>query len=124
MRKGIVYIGIVAGTIYVLAQPTVYNAIFAFLFIGALPGTKTTMPFWGVLSTIILINLILLQWIIRQPLYIGDDGHKQQRAKQAARIQIAKDISRKSKSKRSLIKSNTAKTKNTRRKYQAVAPIS
>ena len=86
--KRVALVIIVIGIIALLSRPEVAGSLVAFLFIGIIPGTAISLPFWEMTLLFLATALICLGWLNRQPLFIGDKVHQQKTAKLAARKKV------------------------------------
>lgn len=72
----------------VISHPSVAAALLLFLFLGIIPGTNITVPFWVLLPTYTIGAIILMYWLSTQPLYIGSQASQGQTARNLARKKI------------------------------------
>lgn len=121
MKRVLLAMVIFASLAVLLAQPVVMNALISFLFAGVVPGTSYTLPFWLMETILIVIGLILLGFLSRQTLYIGDTAYAKKRAGRAARAKIARDISRRGSAQSKATPTPAAASTRTKRRYQPVA---
>ena len=87
-----------------LTSPYVLNTIVNFVFLGLIPGTDITVPFWLMLIAFIAVTILLIRWLTNQPLYIGSLASQEQTARQIARKKIAKKVSAAHRSRRQPVK--------------------
>lgn len=71
--------------IVALVQPSIMDAFLTFLFIGIIPGTAITLPFWLMSLLLVTVAYVAIRWVSKDPIYIGDTPHQQQQNKKAAR---------------------------------------
>ncbi len=74
--------------IAVLSQPSIANALFAFVFTGALPFTRIILPFWAMMLLIGTVAAAAIMWLFKQPLFIGDTANSEKIAKSRARSYV------------------------------------
>lgn len=88
MKKRILTLFTAIAIILVLTQTQIANAVASFFFIGLVPGTNYSMPFWAMMSINGFLGLILLSWLSHQSLYIGDTAYQEKLAKERAREKV------------------------------------
>jgi|GEM_PF-1549603 len=92
-RTYLVTLGLI-GLIVLGTQPQFAAVIIEFMFLGMIPGTTLTLPFWVIGSFYLVVITAGLVWISNQPLYIGDQPHQDKVARALARQKIARQIAR------------------------------
>lgn len=88
MKRIIIFITGGIALLLTLSQPVVMNMFFALLFLGIVPGTDVIIPFWAAFIGFIIGSMILIGWLLSQPLYIGSIAAQQQTARQIARKRV------------------------------------
>lgn len=125
MKKGFVFWGIFAISLYLLMQPAVYYTLLSFLFIGLVPGTQITLPFWVMWIIFCIIAGVALAWLFNQTLYIGDHAYTEKIAKAKAREHVlkttAKTKTNRIKRKKPLAKQAALQSKKRLRRHLSVA---
>lgn len=107
MQATLLRAGLILTIIVLVLQPAVINPLLGLLFLGLVPGTTYTLPFWtmGVFYLLVIYNC--LRYILRQDIYIGDTAQQGKIARRQARNKIVKQT----------------KTKPVTRKYANLHPV-
>jgi hypothetical protein len=92
MRKIILPASIILALIALLNLSAITTALFNFVFLGAIPGTQTNVPFWVMLPSMVFLGFVVVRWITHQPMYIGNLAEQEKLARQLARKRVAKTI--------------------------------
>lgn len=92
MRKITLPASIVLALLLFFYLPEIMTAIFNFVFLGAIPGTKNSVPFWIMLPSMVFLGFLVVRWITHQPMYIGNLAEQEKLARQLARKRVAKTI--------------------------------
>lgn len=74
--------------IILLVRPEILGALFAFIFLGLIPGTQLSLPFWAMLIIYALGAILVIRWLISQPLYVGNLAKQEQTARAIARKKV------------------------------------
>lgn len=72
MDKRLLGASIVLLSFVLLTKTPLLSVLFAFIILGMIPGTTLTIPFWAMLIAYPLIFLLVVIWLGRQPLLIGE----------------------------------------------------
>lgn len=75
-----------------LADPVISSALFSLIFLGAIPGTRFSIPFWIMLPATLIASYLLIRWLSRQPLFIGNLDEQEKTARALARKKVARII--------------------------------
>jgi len=82
-------LGLIAlGVFIVLVRPEILGSLFALVFLGLIPGTTLSMPFWVMLIVYGTGLFIVIRWLARQPLYLGNMAKQEKTARQLARKKV------------------------------------
>lgn len=94
LRRYIILTILVCGTLALITHPAFLGVIFGFLFLGIIPGTSFSIPFWIMLPASLLIGFLAVHWIMHQPMYIGSMEYQEKTARALARKNVAKKIAK------------------------------
>lgn len=82
-------IGLTAlGVFVLLIRPDILGVIFALVFLGMIPGTTLSLPFWLMLIVYVLGALIIVRWLAQQPMYVGNMSRQEKTARAIARKKV------------------------------------
>lgn len=84
-----------------LLQPAVLNTIISFLFLGIVPGTDISLPFWAMSLILFIIGYTAMRWLRHEMMFIGDEIQLERQRKQAARNAVITQIIRPNRVKKS-----------------------
>lgn len=113
MRRNIAIIILAIGCLLFVLHPSTLNAVFALIFLGLLPGTSVSIPFWIMLPATLCIAFVLVRWIMHQPMYIGSLETQEKTARTLARKNVAKKVAKHRATQRPIVAS-------TKKHYRAV----
>ena len=89
MTRSMKTITIVAvASLLLLTRPEIMGGLFAFVFLGMIPGTQYSLPTWLMFVVYILGIMFVIRWLVRQPLYIGSLSRQEKTARAIARKKI------------------------------------
>lgn len=88
MKRTHIVIAILIGLATLSTQFGIFEAVVEFMFLGMIPGTTITLPFWLLGSFYLLVGIAGIIWISAQPLYIGDYAHQDKVARALARKRV------------------------------------
>lgn len=88
MKRNIILGTGVIATFLTLTQPVVINSFLGFMFLGIIPGTDVIIPFWVAFLSFIIGSMLLIGWLLTQPLYIGSIAAQEQTAREIARKRV------------------------------------
>ena len=83
-RNVLVGVGLLC-LIILLVRPEILGALFAFIFLGLIPGTQLSLPFWAMLIIYAVGAILVIRWLISQPLYVGNLAKQEKTARAIAR---------------------------------------
>lgn len=84
-----------------LLNPGLLSAIFVFLFLGIVPGTDITLPWWVMILAFLIALAFGIRWLLDQPVYQPVATNKDLALRRTARKRVLKQTStRKSAAKR------------------------
>ena len=110
MNKRLMWTGIFLTIIGLLIfVPDIANALLAFMFVGIIPGTDMSLPFWAMGLFIVIAAAIAIVWLGNQSLYIGDRSYQQKQAKAAAREYVLEHVAATSETKAKAVRRAPAK---------------
>jgi len=66
LRSALLTFGIVLA-FAVMIQPQTISALIFFVFLGVIPGTDIVIPSWIMLPAFLLLAVLLMRWVIKQP---------------------------------------------------------
>jgi len=72
VKKVVFYIVVLGLLVAALCYEPVQQALFNFVFLGIVPGTHYVLPFWAIASLSIFVTIVLLVWLSRQSMFIGE----------------------------------------------------
>lgn len=95
MNKHVIAKVVVVTVIVILAiKLDFFGALFALVFLGAIPGTNFSIPPAIMMIAYPLAIIAALTWLARQPLYIGSQEKQEKTARAVARKRVAKKTSK------------------------------
>ena len=74
--------------IILLVRPEILGGLFAFIFLGLIPGTQLSLPFWAMLIVYAIGAILVIRWLISQPLYVGNLAKQEKTARAIARKKV------------------------------------
>lgn len=91
MNKQVIAKVVAAAVFVVIAVKLDFlGALFALVFLGAIPGTDFSIPPAIMMIAYPLAIIVVLIWLARQPLYIGSQEKQEKTARAVARKRVAK----------------------------------
>lgn len=92
MIKALIKLVVLAAVILLFAQPEYFNAIVVFMLTGAITGTSIVIPFWMMILAAAVISIVMMLYIFRQPLFIGDTIHAQKKQQEVVKKKPRKKL--------------------------------
>ncbi len=102
IRRSHIIIALAVFALFVLLlNPSFLSTIFVFLFLGIVPGTDITLPWWVMILAFLVALAFGIRWLLDQPVYQPVATNKDRALRHAARKRVLKQTStRKSTAKR------------------------
>lgn len=92
-RNHIIIAAAVFALIALLLNPGLLSAIFVFLFMGIVPGTDITLPWWVTLLGFFAALALGVRWLLDQPVYQPVATNKDLALRRTARKRVLKKTS-------------------------------
>ena len=83
-------IGLILLIVVLLLQSVIINPLFNLIFLGMIPGTSITLPFWVMGLFYLFVIYACVKYISKQQLYIGDPVTQGKTARRIARAKVTK----------------------------------
>lgn len=94
LRRIIAITLLICAALALITHPAFMGVIFELVFLGIIPGTALSIPFWIMLPASVLIGFLAIRWIMGQPMYIGNLEHQEKTARALARKNVAKKVAK------------------------------
>ncbi|TAH33288.1 hypothetical protein EYC58_01510 [Candidatus Saccharibacteria bacterium] len=92
-----------------LLKPDLLSTLFIIFFMGIVPGTAITLPWWATLSVFAIALLFSIRWLLTRPGYHAVTTAKDRSDRHAARKRVLKQTATRSKHPQRRYKKQTAK---------------
>ena len=105
---------IVVAVILLIVRPEILGSIFALIFLGLIPGTNLSIPSLVMFLVYGIVAVLVIRWLVRQPMYIGNMSKQEQTARSIARKKVLK-----SKTKKTPVRKSSVRRPRTKRVVRA-----
>lgn len=95
MLKQSTLLGLLAtGIVALFVVPGLFDALFAFVFLGIIPYTRLALPVWAMFIINLSLLWMALRWISHQSLLMSDSRARDLEKRRLARIAVMRTIRR------------------------------
>ena len=87
-RKQLILGLITLGVLVLLIRPEILAAVFTLIFLGMVPGTTYSVPSVVMFAIYAVVAILVIAWLARQPMYIGNQARQEKTARALARKKV------------------------------------
>ena len=92
-RSHIIIALAVFALLVLIIKPEILSALFVFLFLGIVPGTDITLPWWVMILAFLIALAFGIRWLLDQPHYQPVATNKDRALRRSARKRVLKQTS-------------------------------
>lgn len=92
-RKHIIIAAVVFMLLAFILKPNLLSIIFVFIFLGIIPGTDITLPWWVAILGFLFALVLGIRWLLHQPVYQPVATTKDKSLRHTARKRVLKQTS-------------------------------
>lgn len=100
---------ILVAVILLIVRPEILGSVFALIFLGLIPGTDWSIPSLVMFLVYAVVAVLVIRWLVRQPLYIGNMSKQEKTARAIARKKVLKSKAKKAPARKSTARRSRAK---------------